>query len=159
MPQKYNIKFNCASANRDDRISNYLSKKAQAQLKDTKRTLLPIVVKIVFRDWRDLVFYTSLPSLVSVVLVKLMSETFYMVFSFFLFLFLSLCLDLVGVCHLCSVCFLIVLYLCFCFFHIALRELHSHLLNKELRSPIFQSLSVSESVCKADIHFVQYIKA
>ena len=75
MPQKYNIKFNCASANRDDRIQNYLSKKkADAQLKDTTSTLLPIPpVIIVSRDWRDLVFYTSLPSLVSVVLVKLIS--------------------------------------------------------------------------------------
>ena len=124
-----------------------MSKKIDAQLKDTTRTLLPIVVNIVFRDWRDLVFYTSLPSLVSVVLVKLMSETFHVFFSFFLFLFLSLCLDLVGESHLCSVCFLIVLYLSFCFFHIALRELHSY---KELRSPIVQSLLVSESVRKAD---------
>ena len=58
---------------------------------------------------------------------------------------------------------LLVLIIIIIIITIALRELHSYILYKELSSPIFQSCeSVSESgigkTCP-DLHFVQYIKA
>ena len=72
------------STNRDDKTvlkTNIICQTSWC----TTRTLPPIVVKIVSRDWRDLVFYTSLPSLVSVVLVRLISDVWDCLwfFSFF----------------------------------------------------------------------------